>query len=61
MTKDLPNGAHSIVLKENAEEMQVFTKVGYNGAHLTLEPGRRYSNLSAMGLENPIMSMRKSQ
>ena len=58
MTKDLPNGAHSIVLKENAEKMQVFTKVGFNGAHVTLQPGRRYSSLDAMGLVNPVVSLR---
>jgi len=55
LTKDLPNGAHSIVLKENAEKMQVFTKVGFNGAQVTLHPGRRYSSLDAMnGLETKI-------
>lgn len=49
----------SIVLKEIAPKMQVFTRVGYHGAHVILEPGRRYSSLDAMGLENPVMSLRK--
>ena len=29
-----------------------------NGAHVTLQPGRRYSSLDAMGLVNPVVSLR---
>ncbi|XP_073252314.1 development-specific protein S-like isoform X1 [Porites lutea] len=58
LTENLPNGVHSIVLKENAEKMQVFTKISFHGAHVTLHPGRRYSSLDAMGLVNPVVSLR---
>ena len=47
-----------MVLKENAEKMQVFAKRGFRGAHVTLHPGRRYSSLDAMGLVNPVCSLR---
>lgn len=53
-----PKGVSSIILKENAKKWQVFTKKGYNGAHVTLQPGRRYSSLDDIGLENPIISLR---
>ena len=58
LTGTFPKGVSSIILKENAKKWQVFTKVGYNGAHVTLQPGRRYSSLDDIGLENPIISLR---
>ena len=58
---DLTNGVSSIVLKENAKKWQVFTRVNYQGAKVTLEPGRRYSSRDAMGLDNPVQSMRTFQ
>lgn len=57
LTSTFPKGASSIVLKEDATKLQVFTKVGYHGAQVTLHPGRRYSSLDAMGLVNPVMSI----
>ena len=50
---------HSITSEENATRCQVFTQVGYQGASVTLKPGRRYLTLDAMGLGNPVMSLRK--
>lgn len=46
------------MLEEKAPKFQAFTQVGYNGAHVILDPGRRYSSLVDMGLENPVMSLR---
>ena len=57
--KDFPDGVKSAVFKGNAEKWQVFTQVGYHGAKVILEPGRRYTSLDAMGLENPVKSMRR--
>ena len=39
--------------------MKVFTNVEDNGAHVTLQPGRRYFSLDAMGLENTVNNLRK--
>lgn len=60
LTNTFSRGARSIVLKENAQKWQVCSQVEYEGAHVILEPGRRYSSLCVMGLVNPVMSMRKS-
>ena len=46
-------------MHENAKKWQVFTKVGYHGAKVFLDPGRRYASLDAMGLANPVKSMRR--
>lgn len=59
LSESFPKGVRSIILEENAPKMHVFTRVGYHGAHVTLEPGRRYPSLDAMGLENPVLSFRK--
>ena len=44
---------------ENAEKSQVFTEKDYHGTKVFLVPGRRYTSLDAMGLENPVKSMRR--
>jgi len=59
LSNTFPGGARSIILKENAEKWKVFTQVGYHGTKATLQPGRSYSSLDAMGLANPVFSMRK--
>ena len=46
-------------MMENAKKLEVFTEKSYHGAKVTLDPGRRYTSLNAMGLENPVKSMRK--
>lgn len=54
-----PEGVRSIALEDNATKWQVFSHAGYHGASVTLVPGRRYSSLNAMGLQNPVKSLRK--
>lgn len=46
-------------MKENAKKWQVFTEVGYHGAKVTLDPGRCYTSLDAMGLGNTVKSVRR--
>lgn len=58
LTLNFPNGVNSVAINENAK-WQVFTKVGYHGATVVLDPGRRYTSLDAMGLGNPVKSLRK--
>ena len=59
LTNDFPNGARSIVVEETAKKWQVFTQVRYQGVSATLEPGRHYSSLDAMGLGIPVNSMKR--
>ncbi|KAJ7378927.1 hypothetical protein OS493_019622 [Desmophyllum pertusum] len=59
LTNEFTSGVSSIVLKENAKKWQVFTRVNYQGAKVTLEPGRRYTSPDAMGLDNPVQSMKR--
>lgn len=56
---NFPDGVKSIIFLENAKEWQVFTSLGYHGAKVILQPGRRYRDLDAMGLVNPVKSMRR--
>lgn len=44
---------------ENAEKRQVFTQMSYQGANTILMPGRHYTSLDAMGLGNPVQSMKR--
>ena len=46
-------------MDENTKKWQVFTKVSYLGAKVTLKPGRRYTSLDSMGLGNYVKSMRR--
>ena len=59
LTSDFPNGAKSIIVEETAMKWQVFTQVGYQGASVTLDPGRHYTSLDAMGLGIPVKSMKR--
>ena len=59
LTSEFPNGVSSIILKENATKWQVFTQLGYHGAKVSLDPGRRYKNLDDMGLGNTVKSIRR--
>ncbi|KAJ7378928.1 hypothetical protein OS493_019623 [Desmophyllum pertusum] len=61
LTNEVTSGVSSIVLKENAKKWQVFTHVNYHGAKVILQPGRRYTSPDAMGLDNPVQSMRRFQ
>lgn len=48
-----------MILGENAKKWQVFTQVSYQGANTKLMPGRHYTSLDAMGLGNPVQSMKR--
>ena len=48
------------MVNKHSERWQVFTEVQFQGATMTLEPGREYRNTEAMQLECPVKSFRKA-
>ena len=60
MTNKLTNGASSMVLPDGGGNWDVFTKINYKGANETLVAGRKYKDLTSIGLNSPVMSMRKT-
>lgn len=60
LTGSLPKGASSITFAANAKEWRVFTEINFQGTNNTLDAGRRYPNVDAMGIGAPVMSMRKT-
>lgn len=59
MTEYLPDGAESVIVEENSEPWQVFTKVQFEGNSKVLYPGS-YEKLKEIGLKSPVKSFRKA-
>lgn len=59
LTTILPSGAASVKVGAKAGSWRAFTGISYQGTPVPLEAGRSYPTPESMGLNSPVMSIRK--
>ena len=48
-----------MILADDGIQWHVYPEIGYKGSPETVSPGKSYKDLASMGLDSPVMSMRK--